>query len=981
MKTKNTHQNRRDIGYLILGIWMLWGLTQNVQSQTRAGLGYLKITPGVRGMGVARTLTGALDYTDAFYANPGSAGFLREWQWSASYSRWITDVYNAALLYGCQWRTPWSRHSRFVLGLNYLGMPEFNSATAATPPASGNNLLVTLGFGQPLDVLTENLSLGANLKYFNSQLGAYSANALIYDVGLLFRTPRVHFLNPQAGFMEYAIFSAGLAITNLGNPIVFDQQATPLPRTVRAGLALNLGSHRGWQWSLATDYQQVRDENGFITIGSELSWSQLLSLRLGYSAEENLLGHLAFGANLRLDDRWLNSVLPGRNNALRFDFASNQSNELFNAPYHGAVTHQPIGPEKFRFLYPLDRARITNEEVWLSWEDTRDPDLYDALIYRLLVTQDSLKMVTLLEAAERAPESFLADLDTNQTLLINEKINQANFLMRELEGGPYYWSALAFDIDNHFRFAEIANQPFAVFQVTRPKLEIMAIKFDYSPWINTDAYQGMLIVSVTNSGERTARNVKVVLHDSLLRAIPAVASESTPAGVKIAEKTIAEVAPGAVATLSFEWQTLNAGYHQISAEITDYAGSRLRDRTPVACQNFYTIPKGTLATGDTVVAVNLKQTSYELPYVGKIFFENQSAVVNQKYVQNWLMAAPLSVFAERIRKNPGLKILLRGTVDRNSEELTDSLAHQRAQAVSDYLVQLGVKPEQMVILPDTVIAVRRIPAKPQDVQWILQENRRVDLFTTRSNEESVFGPFESIYYDQSVIPVEFSVNLTGAVNFQTTTLTFASDELRDSLQVVENSDGKRIETAINWEPDLFSPPDQNNWLEHAVNYAVVVQDSLGRHFKTRPQSVFLKTQTVGREKLYYIIAKFKYAKSFYDFYWSNLLERIPFLLADAGLRMRFVGHGCAIGSDQINQTLSRQRAVQFTENFLKDVKKRYPDLYSKIKTRIDPPKGMGESEPFRYKAPDGSERVIGDNSTPLGRQLNRRVMVHFYAKP
>ena len=56
--------------------------TNNLNAQIRTGLGYLKIVPGARQLGVAGTLTASLDYNYAFYTNPGATGFMREWQWS-----------------------------------------------------------------------------------------------------------------------------------------------------------------------------------------------------------------------------------------------------------------------------------------------------------------------------------------------------------------------------------------------------------------------------------------------------------------------------------------------------------------------------------------------------------------------------------------------------------------------------------------------------------------------------------------------------------------------------------------------------------------------------------------------------------------------------------------------------------------------------------------------------------------------------------
>ena len=38
---------------------------------------------------------------------------------------------------------PWSRWTRFVIGINYLGIPDFNNANEQATSVSGNNLLLT----------------------------------------------------------------------------------------------------------------------------------------------------------------------------------------------------------------------------------------------------------------------------------------------------------------------------------------------------------------------------------------------------------------------------------------------------------------------------------------------------------------------------------------------------------------------------------------------------------------------------------------------------------------------------------------------------------------------------------------------------------------------------------------------------------------------------------------------------------------------
>ena len=46
--------------------------------------------------------------------------------------------------------------------------------------------------------------------------------------------------------------------------------------------------------------------------------------------------------------------------------------------------------------------------------------------------------------------------------------------------------------------------------------------------------------------------------------------------------------------------------------------------------------------------------------------------------------------------------------------------------------------------------------------------------------------------------------------------------------------------------------------------------------------------------------------------------------------------------------------------------------------RIDKPEGFGENIPLRLKLRGREEKLIGDNSSPVGRYLNRRIMVLLY---
>lgn len=94
--------------------------------------------------------------------------------------------------------------------------------------------------------------------------------------------------------------------------------------------------------------------------------------------------------------------------------------------------------------------------------------------------------------------------------------------------------------------------------------------------------------------------------------------------------------------------------------------------------------------------------------------------------------------------------------------------------------------------------------------------------------------------------------------------------------------------------------------------------------------------------------------------------------------MRFSGHACAIGSEGINMRLSQQRAQAFQQTFLERIKSHYPQHYKKIVQRLDGAVGRGESRPMGMAYLSGNTVVLGDNESPLGRKLNRRLEIEFY---
>ncbi len=456
------------------------------EAQVRAGNGFLKILPGVRNQGFGGSFTGVVDEMHVLYANPAATGFLREWQWSTSYTEWIADSYSLSWLYGQRVRTPISRHTRFALGVHYQGVREFNStANPSAATASASDALFNFSVGTPLSFLSPNISLGGNLKYFRSDLDGVVDDSWISDVGVLVKTPR---LSVNLFGVEYLLLSAGAAYTQLGSPLKFQGVETPLPKAFRSGVAVNMGRHDGFQMQLTGDYVKYRDEDSQVSIGMEFSWRYLLTVRAGYNFNDNLISKLAFGVSYRLGD--LNGVL-GKNSAMRMDFAYLEGNDLFSPPLRGGISHYPIQPESFRLLADTPEPLLPGDTLTLSWEGSNDPDLFDNTSYRIVLVKDNSAALEGVIAETQHSKILPPELEKNQftdgtPLLQIEQPKTANtsytsshrlIINKTLTPGTYYWTVLAYDRDNHARFADEMGQ----FEIAEPPIPPKPpVKYDVS---------------------------------------------------------------------------------------------------------------------------------------------------------------------------------------------------------------------------------------------------------------------------------------------------------------------------------------------------------------------------------------------------------------------------------------------------------------------------------------------------------------------
>jgi outer membrane protein OmpA-like peptidoglycan-associated protein len=948
-----------------------------LMAQIRSGLAFLKMLPGARLQSMAASQTGEIDDGHAIYANPGAIGFLRDWQWSASYTKWIADVYNASFLYGRKFNTPWTHNTHAALGILYQGVPRFDSSDHAAADATANDIVVALGIGQPLTVISRHLSLGSNIKYLRSTLDHYSASTWMADAGVTGRTTRFGLGN---SFLEYGILSAGISVTHIGPDIKYLNVGTPLPQTWRTGASFYAGTHNGVQLQLAADFCQVKDEDGALGIGAEISWAHRISLNSGYNFGSDLLDRFSFGASIRLDDvnTSAKTILPGRNAALQFDLSTVDEGEFFARTYRGTVKHLPIGPESFRFIHPaMDDSLDSYSQITLKWDQSEDPDLYDDVAYTLLVERDSSKLADVISNYGSDPVNFLSRL-TEKPCWVTQSLEADSFKLFNLDWGHYYWAVVAKDKDNHIVLAEIKNRKIAHFYVPYPDIEIEKIEFEYDSLITENDYHGILKVRINNSGDLAAGNFNVAVLDSAISPYQILPKIEQPVRetALINEVRFDSLLPGKHRVIQLPWHTKILGAHSIMAlAYGEPSLKEKRDDNNAQSERFYTIPKGTVSIGDTVTTTWISQVSIDMPIITEVCFEENSTVVRPEYLHKTIFDPPVATLIERLNANRGLALSLQGYADTNSGETDVPLANARAEAVRDSMIHFGVEPQQIRILPGQVLAKRRVPSNPIDAKWVFEERRYVEITADSAAQQALYLPIHHVDQEIVIKPAVFDCQLKFAVSAMQGQVICRLKSLRDSVIVEDWGLKLSAERDIDWK----IPKDQAAaWMDRNITYSFFLTDSLGRRFRTHENQFLCNQSVFERERRMCFPLKFAETDPTYAMYWERLFGLMKELLPNPNKRMFFMGHACAIGPEDINRRLSRERADRFPQDFMNYIAAHHDTFSQTIAQRLDAARGYGEDKPLAIVRLNGEEVLIGDNNQALGRKLNRRLEISFY---
>lgn len=302
------------ISILLFGVVSLPVLAQSQVGTTASS--FLEIPVGARSIGMGEAHVSSVNDVSALFWNPAGVTRIGRNQVTFQNTEWFVDtkLYYAASVF---------KLNDIYLGLsiNMFDGGEMDVRTLIFPDGTGERFTVqdvSLGITYAQS-LTENFSLGGNLKFVQNRIWRMKASTLALDLGFLYQTP---FERLDLGFSisnfggemtlrgDNTYVPVDLDPSNSGNndgiPAHLMTNAWDLPLIFRIGLTGDIVETIDHKWIVSADAVYPNNNNNYVNTGTEYTFKRLFSLRAGYSnlfVEDNYgMGNLRFGVGLQPTD-------------------------------------------------------------------------------------------------------------------------------------------------------------------------------------------------------------------------------------------------------------------------------------------------------------------------------------------------------------------------------------------------------------------------------------------------------------------------------------------------------------------------------------------------------------------------------------------------------------------------------------------------------------------------------------------------------
>ncbi len=234
----------------------------------------LRFYPSSEASGMGNTFVAIGDSIESIYYNPAALSKLKEKTFSANYTKWIFDIYDASLgfLY------PYLKH-RFGCTIRYFYMGEIEEIQSPADNFSNKtslyNLVTSVVYAYQIK---ENISVGIGLKnLIQSYTKSYNITSFAFDI---------------SGKVTFDKIAAGINLLNIGPAVKINDVSNSLPFTVKMGVGYVLE-----KFKVGLDLDICNDSGIKLYLGGEYKVTDEFKLRLGYQQidEFNLTKGLSLG--------------------------------------------------------------------------------------------------------------------------------------------------------------------------------------------------------------------------------------------------------------------------------------------------------------------------------------------------------------------------------------------------------------------------------------------------------------------------------------------------------------------------------------------------------------------------------------------------------------------------------------------------------------------------------------------------------------
>jgi tetratricopeptide (TPR) repeat protein len=249
-----------------LTVVLLLGLAA-ASAAGNAGATFMLLPEDIRSVGMGGTGAGESGSLGGLFYNPASLGFRTEAVMNAAFTGWIADT-SLGYLAGC---LPIGQAGVLSLGATYMHVGGFERRTDESDEPTGtfdaSGLAAEAGYAVEL---SDGLSAGLTAGVVHQRLDTYSATGASFDVGVQYRLP-------------FDWLTVGVAGRNLGTPLTFISEKTPLPANVVAGVNLRLlDGDLNFNLDAEYDLDDAAD-NLYAHAGGEYVLFDTAALRVGYT--------------------------------------------------------------------------------------------------------------------------------------------------------------------------------------------------------------------------------------------------------------------------------------------------------------------------------------------------------------------------------------------------------------------------------------------------------------------------------------------------------------------------------------------------------------------------------------------------------------------------------------------------------------------------------------------------------------------------